>query len=169
MTIDDPLLHEPAGNTSAEHQRRLPDVWLPPLSWCPTALRWGVALVYVWFGALKLDNNSPVASLVQAAYPFGQPAPAWVVPLLGVTEAIIGLWFLSNRYLNYLFPVFIAHMASTFVVLVSAPSLAFQSHDPLLLTTTGEFVIKNLVLIPAGTAAILLSIRQNERSMAEQA
>jgi len=41
-------------------------------------------------------------------------------------------------------------MAGTFLVLVLRPELAFQSGNPLLLTVTGEFVIKNLVLIAAG-------------------
>lgn len=143
--------------------RPLSEVWLPPVPWVVTALRYGMAVVYLWFGALKLADTSPVASLVLAAYPFGT-APSWIVPVMGVIEVFIGLWFASNRYLTYLFPVFIAHIVSTFVVLVSAPSLAFQNHDPLALTTTGEFVIKNLVLVPAGTLAVILSARRSEAS-----
>jgi hypothetical protein len=41
-------------------------------------------------------------------------------------------------------------MAGTFLVLIRKPSLAFQSSNPLLLTQTGEFIIKNLVLVTAG-------------------
>ena len=41
-------------------------------------------------------------------------------------------------------------MAGTFLVLVVKPEIAFQGGNPLLLTTEGEFVIKNLVLIAAG-------------------
>ena len=158
MTFPSRVLRKPFVNLATD--RNLPDVWLPPLPWALTTLRWGMAVVYVWFGALKLAETSPVASLVLAAYPFGT-APAWIVPTLGVVEVLIGLWFATNRYLPYLFPLFIAHIASTFVVLVSAPSLAFQNHDPLALTTTGEFVIKNLVLVPAGTL-VILNARRHE-------
>lgn len=170
MTTPSRAIRKPFVNLAADRifptNRRLPDVWLPALPWCLTALRLGMAVVYVWFGALKLAETSPVASLVLAAYPFGQ-APSWIVPVLGAVEVFIGLWFAGNRRLDLLFPLFLAHIASTFVVLVSAPSLAFQNSDPLALTTTGEFVIKNLVLVPAGTLVILLSTRPHERTTAD--
>ena len=171
MTLPSRTIRQSFVNRSADRLstvRRLPDVWLPALPWCLTALRLGMGVVYVWFGALKLADTSPVASLVLAAYPFGQ-APPWIVPVLGAVEVFIGLWFISNRWMNYLFPVFLAHIASTFVVLVSAPSMAFQNSDPLNLTTTGEFVIKNLVLVPAGTLIILLSTRPHQRTPADGA
>jgi putative oxidoreductase len=41
-------------------------------------------------------------------------------------------------------------MMGTFLVLVIQPEVAFQDGNPLLLTTEGEFVIKNLVLLSAG-------------------
>ena len=37
-----------------------------------------------------------------------------------------------------------------FLVLVLEPHVAFQGGNPLLLTTEGEFVVKNLILIAAG-------------------
>jgi len=45
--------------------------------------------------------------------------------------------------------VLAAHLCGTFLVLVMEPELAFQNGNPLLLTTIGEFVVKNLVLISA--------------------
>jgi uncharacterized membrane protein YkgB len=45
--------------------------------------------------------------------------------------------------------VLIAHLAGTFLVLVTEPALAFQHGDPLVLSTIGEFVVKNLILITA--------------------
>jgi len=41
----------------------------------------------------------------------------------------------------------VAHLTGTFLVLVLQPQVAFQDGNPLLLTTEGEFVVKNLVLI----------------------
>jgi putative oxidoreductase len=43
-------------------------------------------------------------------------------------------------------------LAGTFLVLLIWPEAAFQEGNPLFLTTEGEFVIKNLVLIAAGLA-----------------
>ena len=40
-------------------------------------------------------------------------------------------------------------MLGTFLVWVTQPGDSFQDGNPLLLTTTGEFVLKNLVLIAA--------------------
>gem|GEM_PF-3161571 len=44
--------------------------------------------------------------------------------------------------------LFWLQMAGTFLVL--RPEVSFQRNNPLLLTMTGEFVVKNLVLIAAG-------------------
>jgi putative oxidoreductase len=166
MTIPSRAIRKPLVNLPTEE--RLFELLQRAMPLCLTVMRLGMAVVYIWFGALKLASTSPVATLVLAAYPFGQ-APSWIVPLMGVVEVFIGLWFLSNRYMTYLFPLFLAHICSTFVVLVSAPSLAYQNNDPLALTTTGEFVIKNLVLIPAGTIVILLSSRRRGGSVLEDA
>ena len=46
--------------------------------------------------------------------------------------------------------LFFAQMLATFSVLVLEPGLSFVNGNPLLLTVTGEFVVKNLVLIGAG-------------------
>jgi putative oxidoreductase len=46
--------------------------------------------------------------------------------------------------------LFVLQMLGTFLVLVVQPDIAFQEANPLLLTTEGEFVIKNLVLLSAG-------------------
>jgi hypothetical protein len=41
-------------------------------------------------------------------------------------------------------------MLGTFLVLVTQPAEAFQKATSFLLKTVGEFVIKNLILCPAG-------------------
>lgn len=44
----------------------------------------------------------------------------------------------------------VTQLIGTFLVLMVRPDLAFQNGNQLLLTTEGEFVVKNLVLISAG-------------------
>jgi uncharacterized membrane protein YkgB len=43
----------------------------------------------------------------------------------------------------------VLQMLGTFMVFVTQPGESFQDGSPLLLTTTGEFVLKNVVLIAA--------------------
>jgi putative oxidoreductase len=113
-----------------------------------TMLRVAVALVFIWFGVLKVIDRSPVADLV-ADTVYWLPA-GFFVRFLGVWEIVVGLGLLVPVALRLTLLLFWAQMAGTFLVLLIHPDRAFQSGNPLLLTMTGEFVIKNLVLIAAG-------------------
>ena len=111
-------------------------------------LRISLGLVFVWFGALKVAGLTPVADLVAGTLPFLDRT--WFVPALGSAEVVLGLALLIGRLLTLVSAVLVAHLCGTFLVLVTQPELAFQNGNPLLLTTIGEFVIKNVVLISAG-------------------
>lgn len=117
-------------------------------TYATTALRWAVGTVYVWFGALKLFQVTPVGDLVRDAVPFA--TPGWFVPALGAVEIVMGLWFVAGRSLHRLLPLFFVHMLGTFSVLVFLPGQAYQHYRPWELTMTGEFVVKNIVLLTAG-------------------
>ncbi len=111
-------------------------------------LRIALAIVFIWFGGLKITGRSPVADLVaQTVYWF---PPERFMPLLGIWEMVVGLGLLFGVALRLVLLLFWLQMAGTFLVLVLRPDLTFQSGNPLLLTVLGEFVIKNLVLIAAG-------------------
>ena len=112
------------------------------------ALRVALGIVFVWFGALKVVGLSPVGDLVAGTVYWVDPRV--FVPLLGIWEIAVGLGLLSGVAMRMVLLFFWLQMAGTFLVLVLRPELAFQRGNPLLLTTTGEFVIKNLVLIAAG-------------------
>jgi uncharacterized membrane protein YkgB len=111
-------------------------------------LRLSIALVFIWFGALKITRTSPVGELVAATIPFLDPG--WFVPALGFVEVLLGLGLLVRWPLRLVIPTLVAHLAGTFLVLLARPDLAFQHGNPLMLTTIGEFVVKNLVLIAGG-------------------
>ncbi|MGI9667488.1 MAG: DoxX family membrane protein [Acidimicrobiia bacterium] len=116
--------------------------------WSITALRVSVAIVFIWFGALKVFDVTPVADLVaRTVYWFD---PAWVVPVLGAFEIVVGLGLLFRIALRSVLFLFAAQMVGTSLVLVLLPEIAFQGGNPLLLTVEGEFVVKNLVLLSAG-------------------
>jgi uncharacterized membrane protein YkgB len=114
----------------------------------PMLLRISLGIVFVWFGALKVAGVSAVGGLVAATVPFVDAA--WFVPALGVVEILTGVAFAVGRLLRVVLPLFVAHMAGTFLVLLVLPDVAFQGGNPLMLTAVGEFVVKNLVLLSAG-------------------
>jgi putative oxidoreductase len=110
-------------------------------------LRILLGVLFVWFGALKVANVSPVAALVAGTMPWADRG--LVVPVLGGVEVVLGLGLVSGRMLRLVLPALAAHLAGTFLTFAMLPQLMFRHDDPLLLTADGEFVMKNLVLISA--------------------
>lgn len=111
-------------------------------------LRWSLGVVFIWFGALKIIGRSPVADVVAETVYWVDPS--WFVPFLGVWEMVVGVGLLFRVALRLTLLLFWLQMAGTFLTLVVRPDISFQGGNPLLLTETGEFVIKNLVLVSAG-------------------
>ena len=111
-------------------------------------LRYSLGANFIWFGALKVTNSSPVGELV-ADTVYWVP-PKFFVPFLGWWEIAVGLGLISGRAPRTTLLFFLMQMAGTFLVFVEKPDVAFQGRNPLLLTTEGEFVVKNLILISAG-------------------
>lgn len=111
-------------------------------------LRLSLGIVFVWFGILKITGQTPVGELV--ANTVFWLDPDLFVPLLGVFEVLVGVGLLFGRGLRLVLALFALQMIGTFLVLVVQPDVAFQNGNPLMLTTEGEFVVKNLVLLSAG-------------------
>lgn len=110
--------------------------------------RISLAVVFIWFGLLKVLGHSPVTHLVaNTVY--------WIssdlfLPLLGIWEMVVGVLLLSGLALRLTLFLLWLQLAGTFLVLILRPDIAFQAGNPLLLTMEGEFVVKNLVLIAGG-------------------
>src|ERR671910_949279 len=113
----------------------------------PLLLRLSLGIVFVWFGLLKVLSASAVGGLVATTVPFES---SWFVPVLGVVEVVIGLAFVAGRFMRAMLPLFVLHLAGTFLVLIVLPEVAFENDNPLTLTIVGEFVVKNVVLLSAG-------------------
>ena len=113
-----------------------------------TLLRIAIGIVYIWFGALKVVDRSPVEELVQDVVFFTDGA--WVVYAMGAWEIIIGLGLIFPVALRLVLAMLVVQLAGTMLTFVVEPGQSFQDGNPLLLTETGEFVLKNLVLITAG-------------------
>ena len=127
----------------------------------PTLLRVSLGLVFVWFGALKVANLTPVGDLVAGTLPFVDPVGSFRCSALWRWPWASACCWAGRSPL--VCAVLVAHLCGTFLVLVMQPELAFQNGNPLLLTTIGEFVVKNVVLI---SAALVLAARLREAKAA---
>ena len=116
--------------------------------WSIPVLRVSLGIVFVWFGALKVLNITPVTELVAETVYWVDPD--WFVPLLGWVEILVGVALIIRRGLRLVLPLFLAQMAGTFLVLIIQPDVSFQDGNLFKLTVEGEFVVKNLVLLSAG-------------------
>lgn len=111
-------------------------------------LRISLGIVFFWFGALKIAGQSPVEYLIAQTYSF-LPAKEFII-FLGVWEIIIGIGLLFKVSLKLTLILLWLQMAGTFLAPFLNPALFFKDSNPLLLTTEGEFVVKNLVLVASG-------------------
>jgi putative oxidoreductase len=111
------------------------------------ALRVLLGVLFVWFGALKVVGASPVAGIVSGTLPWADPHVTVVA--LGSAEVVFGAALIMRFALRLVLPLLAGHLAGTFLTFVMLPELMFHGQNPLLLTETGEFVTKNLVLIAA--------------------
>jgi uncharacterized membrane protein YkgB len=114
------------------------------------ALRVTLALTFLWFGALKVTGDTPVGGFVAGTVDWiPGVSGTWFVPFLGVVEVLLGAALLFGRGLRVVLPLLFAHLGGTLLALVTQPQVTFQGGNPLVLTTEGEFVVKNLILLSA--------------------
>jgi putative oxidoreductase len=114
-------------------------------------LRFSLAAVFLWFGALKLAGASPALGLIRSAFPFLAASP--FVELLGLAEIAIGLGLLTRRGAHLAALAMTAHLCATLLVAALAPARIFAPAFPGL-SLEGEFLAKNLVLFAAGLALL---------------
>jgi len=109
-------------------------------------LRWSAAIVFIWFGGLKIVGMSPAQELVaRTVYWF---PPEVFIPILGCWEVLIGIGLLFRPLTRVAIALLFLQMPGTFLPLVLLPEICFTS-VPFGLTIEGQYIIKNLVLISA--------------------
>jgi len=116
-------------------------------------LRFGMGIVFLWFGALKFfPGLSPATELAVRTIDvltFSLIPGSISLILLATLESVIGLGFLTGRYMRLTLALLIFQMAGTLTPLALFPGEAFI-HFPYAPTLEGQYIIKNLVLIGAG-------------------
>lgn len=114
--------------------------------WSVPVLRVAVAVVFIWFGALKVFDVSPAADLV-ASTVYLVP-PEIFVPVLGVWEVAIGLCLLYRPLIRVGILLLFLQLPGTFLPIVLLPEVVFTTF-PHALTVEGQYIVKNLVIIGA--------------------
>lgn len=125
-------------------------------------LRLSAGFVYFYFGFLKFfPDLSPAELLAEqtimrlSLYWLDASTALW---WLAVMECAIGLSFLFNVFMRWIFFVFLLHQASTFVPLFLFPELTFKI-APFAPTLEGQYILKNLISVAAGWTVMWPSVR----------
>ncbi len=125
------------------------DEWMLRTATCigPELMRIALAIVYIWFGVLKLFAMSPaeamVGSLLLKTMPLF-PAPQFVV-LFGLFEILIGVMFLVPKLTRLAILFLVVHMFTTFLPLILLPDLTWYA--PFVPTLTGQYILKNVIIL----------------------
>lgn len=110
-------------------------------------LRISLAIIFIWFGALKPLGMSPAEDLVKhTVYWF---PPDIFLPILGFWEIAIGVGLLFRPLLRVAILLLFLQMPGTMLPLILLPDVCFTQF-PFGLTLEGQYIIKNLILISAG-------------------
>lgn len=110
-------------------------------------LRYSLAVIYLWFGLLKLFGVSPITSILEELYP-------WLVKsnlrldLFALLEISIGIGLILPKVAKYAALALVAHLLISTLAILFSP-MAYSGNFPNL-TLLGEFVVKNFALMAAG-------------------
>lgn len=114
--------------------------------WAIPVLRVSLGIVFLWFGALKLIGHSPIEYVITQTYSL-LPAEEFIL-ILGVWEMLIGIGLIFKIALRTTLVLLWIQMAGTILSPLFNPGLFFDDNI-FFLTTEGEFVVKNFVLVAA--------------------
>ncbi len=116
-------------------------------------LRISLGIAFFWFGILKffpgLSPADEIATVTIEKLTFGLIPPSVSIIILAAWETLIGLGFISGKYVRINLFLFFTQMAGTMTPLLLFPAETF-TRFPYAPTLEGQYIIKNLVLISAG-------------------
>jgi uncharacterized membrane protein YkgB len=124
--------------------------------------RFGLFVVFFWFGALKVIGISPASGVVERLFESTIPFMSFATFLIlfGLFECLIGILFLIRGAERVVIPLLFIHMVTTFGPLYFLPGETWSAF--MVPTLEGQYIIKNLLIIATavGIAAHLHPIRK---------
>ena len=125
--------------------------------------RLALAVVFIWFGILKIILASPAEPLVKHLHEVTLvkfiPVNTFVV-LLGCIECVIGLLWLIPRFTKAAIVLFALQMFTTFLPLFYLPRDTWQ--HSFVLTLEGQYIVKNLVLLASAATIVFVYIQEKK-------
>lgn len=120
-------------------------------------MRIALAIVYIWFGGLKIIGLSPAGDLVEHTVFWFKPEI--FIPVLGICEVLIGLGLLIKRFVPITVLLLLLHMVATIFPLFILTDACFDAF-PYSPTLVGQYIIKNLVLV---AGALVIAGKHNKK------
>ena len=121
-------------------------------------LRIAVAVIFIWFGALKFfPGLSPATDLVKRTVYWFRPQV--FIPILASWEVLIGICLLFRPLIRIALFLLFLQMGGTFLPLIILPQ-ATWIRFPYAPTLEGQYILKNLVII--GAALVIGSTVRQE-------
>jgi len=122
----------------------------------PFFLRYSLALILLWIGALKFADPSPVRGLLAASLSF--LALNAFVYALGVLEISAAILLFAGVWVRYVGLFCLILFAGTLTIFVIAPGVTGFP----LLTLAGQFLLKDVVLAAAAVSVAAMDAARHE-------
>ncbi len=122
----------------------------------PFFLRYSLALILLWIGALKFADPSPVRGLLAASLSF--LAFNAFVYALGVLEISAAILLFAGVWVRYVGLFCLILFAGTLTIFVIAPGVTGFP----LLTLAGQFLLKDVVLAAAAVSVAAMDAARHE-------
>ncbi|MEC9372842.1 MAG: hypothetical protein VYC34_03325 [Planctomycetota bacterium] len=126
-----------------EIDRRIAD-WME--RWGHMLHRWSLAIIFLWFGLLKVFGYESGTSIIAKAVYFGRPEVT--VPILGAWEAVIGVCLAFPFLLRIALPLLALRLIGTLAAFVLKPDVCF-GESILVPTIQGQYLVKDFLLFSA--------------------
>ncbi|HSV87438.1 MAG TPA: DoxX family membrane protein [Bacteroidales bacterium] len=116
-------------------------------------LRLSMGVIFFWFGFQKffpgISSAESIATRTIEVVTFNLINEPFSMPLLATWEVLIGLGFLTGRFIRVTSLLLFLQMIGTFAPLFVFPKETFFI-VPIVPTLAGQYIIKNLVFIAVG-------------------
>lgn len=115
-------------------------------------LRISVGIIFFWFGFQKffpgISSAEDIATRTIDVLSFGIVVAPYSMPILATWETLIGLGFLTGKFLRVTVVLLYLQMAGTIFPLFVFPDETFYM-VPFVPTIEGQYILKNIILITA--------------------
>lgn len=126
-------------------------------------LRISIGIIFFWFGFQKffpgISSAEDIATRTIDVLSFGIVQAPYSMPILATWETLIGLGFLTGKFLRVTIILLYLQMAGTIFPLFVFPDETFYK-VPFIPTIEGQYIIKNIIILSA--ALVILAWDQGK-------